>query len=226
MPELFTTIIPAGSITASAFFVSTLCAVVAGLLIAFVFSRVNQCSRSFAITLCLLPAIVELIIMLVNGNIGAGVAVAGAFGLIRFRSAAGSGEEITAVFLAMAAGLACGMGYVFIALAFVCIIAVIDILLHAASRFMTASPDRTLKITVPESLHFEGEFDDILAEYTGMSELLQVRTAEMGSVYRLSYKIRMKENASVKDMIDRLRERNGNLEISCAAVSAGRAEEL
>ena len=225
MSSLFTTILPEGTVTAPAFFVSTICAILTGCLIAFVFSKVNRCSRSFAITLCLMPAIVELIIMLVNGNIGAGVAVAGAFGLVRFRSAAGSGEEITAVFLAMAAGLACGMGYVLIAVLFVLIMVILDIVLNAAAGLGLLT-DRTLKITVPESLHFEGEFDSILNTYTDSSELLQVRTAEMGSVYKLSYRIRMKAGASVQKMMDSIRERNGNLEVSCQALTGLKTEEL
>ena len=127
--------------------------------------------------------------------------------------------------LAMAAGLACGMGYVLIAVLFVLIMAVLDIILNAAAGLGVLT-DRTLKITVPESLHFEGEFDSILNTYTDSSELLQVRTAEMGSVYKLSYRIRMKAGASVQKMMDSIRERNGNLEVSCQALTGLKAEEL
>lgn len=152
-----------------------------------------------------------------NGNIGAGVAVAGAFGLVRFRSAAGSAREITAIFLAMAAGLACGMGYLGVALIF-CILVLLGMALLEKVMGGAEMGERSLKITVPEDLDFEGLFEEVIARYTSRYELQTVQTANMGSLYRLHYQIRMNKGASVKELIDELREKNGNLDISLGRV--------
>ena len=164
--------------------------------------------------------------MLVNGNIGAGVAVAGAFGLVRFRSAAGSAQEIVSIFLVMAVGLATGMGYLGIAAAFAVIISLVNLFLQKVHFGESSRGERVLKIFIPEDLDFEGVFDDLFAKYTDRAELVDVRTTDMGSLYRLQYNINMRANSSMKEMMDAMRERNGNLEISCGRPTAGKAEEL
>jgi hypothetical protein len=223
---IFGSIMANGTITGTAFLLATLCSLVIGVFIAFMYTIKNSYSKSYIITLALLPAIVQVVIMLVNGNIGAGVAVAGAFSLVRFRSAPGSGKELTSIFLAMAVGLATGMGYIGIAAIFAVIITVANLILMGSGFGSGAAEEKTLKITVPEGLDFEGIFDDIFARYTTKAELCEVKTSGMGSLYKLNYSIVMRNRASTKGMIDEMRQRNGNLEISCSRPVAIKAEEL
>ncbi len=223
---IFGSIMTNGSITGGSFIIATLCSLAIGVFIAFMYTIKNTYSKSYIITLALLPAIVQVVIMLVNGNIGAGIAVAGAFSLVRFRSAPGSGKEITSIFLAMAVGLATGMGYVGIAAIFAVIITLANLILIISSFGSGANDERTVKITVPEGLDFEGIFDDIFERFTTKAELLEVKTSGMGSLYKLSYNVVMRSKASTKAMIDEMRQRNGNLEISCSRPVAVRSEEL
>ncbi len=193
-------------------------ALIMGVLASFVYTRKNACSRSLAVTLALLPMVSAAIILVVNGNLGAGIAVAGAFSLVRFRSAQGSAYEILSVFLAMAIGLCCGAGYVGIA-AVVLLLYIPAVLLLTAVPFgNTARSERTLRITIPEALDYEGLFDDVLARYTASASLESVRTAEMGSVYRLEYRITLKGDVVQRAMLDAIRTRNGNLEVLCGRV--------
>ena len=223
---LFGTIMASGTVSGGAFIVATVCSLVIGIFIAFMYTIKNNYSKSYIITLALLPAIVQVVIMLVNGNIGAGVAVAGAFSLVRFRSAPGSGKEITSIFLAMAVGLATGMGYIGIAVMFAVIITLANLILSNSRFGENATEEKTLKIEVPESLDFEGIFDDIFEKYTMKAELQEIKTSGMGSLYKLNYKVIMREKASTKGMIDEIRQRNGNLEISCSRPIAVRSDEL
>ena len=175
----------------------------------------NKYSQSFAVTLAMLPATVAVVIMLVNGNIGAGVAVAGGFSLVRFRSAAGTAREIGMIFLAMTLGLALGMGYVGLAICFFLVMAVFTAVLTTVDFGGRKDGERTLKISIPESLDYEGLFDDLFAEYTNSSELDKVKTTNMGTLYELTYRIVLKDAAKTKEFLDELRCRNGNLTISC-----------
>ena len=214
--KFFSSIISDGTFTGSEFAVSTVTAIICGFIIAGSYMIKNRYTKSLVITLALLPSIVELVIILVNGNIGAGVAVAGAFSLVRFRSAPGRGQEITSIFLAMAVGLATGMGYIGIALFFTVLVSVINLVLNMSTFGGKEHEVRVLKITVPENLDFEGKFDDILDKYLVQHEITEVKTANMGSLYKISMDVTVRENASVKAMMDELRKRNGNLEISLA----------
>ncbi len=223
---IFGSIMSNGTITGTAFLLATLCSLVIGVFIAFMYTIKNSYSKSYIITLALLPAIVQVVIMLVNGNIGAGVAVAGAFSLVRFRSAPGSGKEITSIFLAMAVGLATGMGYIGIAALFAVIITLANLILSNVSFGNGANEEKTLKITVPEGLDFEGIFDDIFERYTTKADLVEVKTSGMGSLYKLNYSVVLRGKASTKGMIDEMRQRNGNLEISCSRPVAVKSEEL
>ncbi len=211
---IFTSILTNGTFTGSEFALSTLAAFICGLIIAGAYMIKNRCSRSFLITLALLPPIVELVIILVNGNIGTGVAVAGAFSLVRFRSAPGKGQEITGIFLAMAAGLAAGMGYIGVAILFTLIVSGANVLLNVMNFGSEAKGMKTLKITVPENLDYEGKFDDIFKKYLKSYTYDEVKTTNMGSLYRLTLSVLLKENVSTRDFIDELRTGNGNLDIS------------
>lgn len=202
------------------------CALVIGLLLALSCMYRSRCSKSFIMTLALLPAAVCVVIMMVNGNIGAGVAVAGAFGLVRFRSVPGTGKEITMLFLAMGAGLIAGMGYLVFALIFTVIMCLFSIL-YSRLDFGTrknAARYKTLNITIPEDLDYSSVFDDILSRYTASCELIRIKTTNMGSMFRLTYDVTLKKPALEKEMIDQLRCRNGNLEITVSRQETGLAE--
>ena len=212
---MLNSIITGTEITVSAFFLCTAVSLLLGLGAAALSMFKSKYSKSFVLTLAVLPAMVQIIIMMVNGNIGAGVAVAGAFGLIRFRSAPGSAKEIGLVFLATAIGLATGMGYVAIAAVFFAVIAAVWLLLTVTRFGAGAADERELKITIPENLDYDGLFDDLFAKYTRASELERVKTANMGTLYELSYKVVLRDAHETKAFLDELRTRNGNLNIVC-----------
>lgn len=206
-------------ITLSVFAICTAVSLVLGIGAALVSMFKNRCSQSFVVALAVLPAIVQIVIMLVNGNIGAGVAVAGAFSLVRFRSAPGSAREIGYVFLAMAIGLATGMGYVVLAAVFFVVIAAVMLLLAAVNFGNKHDSERVLKITIPENLDYDGLFDDLFEKYTKSHELVKVRTSNMGTLYELQYRIVLKSAQPPKAFIDDIRCRNGNLNIICGRVN-------
>ena len=212
---MLNSIITGSEITVSAFFICTAVSLLLGIGAALMSMYKSKYSRSFVLTMALLPATVQIVIMMVNGNIGAGVAVAGAFGLIRFRSAPGSAREIGLVFLATAIGLATGMGYVAIAAVFFVIIAIFALILTVTGFGAGGADERELKITIPETLDYDGLFDDLFAQYTRSAELERVKTANMGTLYELSYKIVLRDAHTTKAFLDALRTRNGNLNIVC-----------
>lgn len=185
-----------------------------GAILALGFAFRSRYTSSFLITLWLLPAVVCVVIMMVNGNVGAGVAVAGAFSLVRFRSVPGSAKEITMLFLAMGAGLIAGMGYLAFAFLFTFVMTVFSLLLTQLSNRKSASKHKTLHITIPEDLDYSAVFDDILTQHAVSYELVQVKTTNLGSLFRLTYDLTLKDDHNEKEMIDALRCRNGNLEIS------------
>ena len=192
--------------------VSLLC----GLIIALGYMIKTKYTNSFVMTLALLPAMVCVVIMTVNGNVGMGVAVAGAFGLVRFRSVPGSAKEIAIIFLAMATGLISGTGYLGYAVVFSILMTAVYALYSLLGSFngKRYSLHKTLSITVPEDLNYTDAFKEILGEYTKSCELVKVKTTNMGSLYKLTYNIVLKKNNCEQEFIDKLRCRNGNLEIS------------
>ena len=201
------------SVSAEGFFLSCFVSLVLGVLIALVYMFKHDYSKNFVVTLALLPLIVQVVIMLVNGNLGAGIAVMGVFNLVRFRSIPGSAKEIGSVFFAMAIGLATGMGFVALAVVFAVIVGIANVA-YALSPFGKKKEEaRTLKITIPEDLDYPGLFDEVLDRYTSSHELMEVRTSNMGSLFQLEYKINLRSEAAEKQMIDELRCRNGNLKI-------------
>lgn len=180
--------------------------------LALIYDR-KLCSRSFLVTLALLPAVVCVVIMMVNGNVGADVAVAGAFSLVRFRSVPGTAREIATLFLAMAAGLICGMGYLGFALLFSLILGLVMYGLNHFA-FPQKHPQKILRITIPEDLNYSDVFDDIFTSYTSTYNLVSVKTSNMGSLFKLQYHVTLKDDTTEKAFIDALRCRNGNLEIA------------
>ena len=202
-----------------------LCLLVAGTcgtIAALAISHESAVSRSFLTSLVVLPIIVTTVILMVNGNVGTCVAVAGAFSLVRFRSVAGKAKDISAIFLVMTAGLACAAGYVAVALLFTVIASGVILLLSRVP--MCCDRYVALHITVPESLHFADAFDDLFEQYTKSQTLTKAKTSNMGSLYKLEYLIEMKKSADMQAFLDALRCRNGNLEIAILNNTEG--EEL
>ena len=203
-------------VTPGQFFLMALVTLVSGVLYAWVMSFRIRAAKRFFIVASLIPFVVSAVITFVNGNIGAGVAVGGAFALIRFRSAPGSSDEIAAILIAMGAGIAFGMGFLGYGVVILLCLAVLFFLLSGLSIFEHAglAEDRLLRITIPESLEYNGAFDETFAHYLKKAESVGVKTTGMGSMFRLSYKIQMKDPAEEKAFIDELRTKNGNLEIA------------
>ena len=192
------------------------CSLVLGLVMAFAYMYRTRYTKSFVITLALLPAVVCVVIMLVNGNVGTGVAVAGAFSLVRFRSVPGTAKEICTLFLAMGAGLIAGMGYLGFAVLFTLVMCAVFVLYNCLDfgTKKNAATFKTFTITIPEDLDYSGVFDDIFAEYTRSHDLIRVKTTNMGSMFKLTYNVELTDTTREKEMIDKLRCRNGNLEIA------------
>ena len=206
----------ASNITIGDFILCLIISLLVGLLLAGTYTFKNRYTKSFLVTLAILPAVVCVVIMMVSGNIGTGVAVAGTFSLVRFRSVPGTAKEICAIFLAMCAGLIAGMGYLGYAVLFALILGGITMLYNCINFGGRKAEERykVLHITIPEDLDYTGVFDEVLTEYTQSHELQQVKTANMGSLFKLTYNIVLKNSEAEKELIDKLRCRNGNLEIS------------
>lgn len=211
------------SLTMNTFLICTAASLVLGVGIALLSVYKTSYTQSFVITLAMLPAVVQVVIMLVNGSVGTGVAVAGAFSLVRFRSAPGSAREISMVFLAMATGLATGMGYIGVAILFFVIMALFVLLLSQLKFGAGRDNERELKIAIPENLDYDGLFDDLFETYTQSASLSRVKTSNMGTLYELDYHIVLKDGQVPKAFLDELRCRNGNLNIVCGKVASKEA---
>ncbi len=210
-------------ITLYGFFACTAASLLLGLGIALLCMYKSSYTQSFVITLAMLPSVVQVIIMLVNGNIGTGVAVAGAFGLVRFRSTPGTAKEIGMIFLAMAIGLANGMGYVILAALFFMVMAAFVLVLSRLRFGCGDENERELKITIPENLNYEGLFDDLFQRYARSARLERVKTSNMGTLYELDYRVVLKASGVPKEFLDELRCRNGNLNIVCGRTASREA---
>ena len=207
-------------ITPAIFLLCSAASVLLGVAAAFVMTRNSRSSQSFCITAALLPLAVQGGIMLVNGNLGAGVAVAGAFSLVRFRSVPGSAREISAIFLAMTLGLATGMGYLVLAALFFTVFAAVLLVLTALKFGEGDGAERVLKITIPENLDYDGLFADIFEKYLRTCTLEQVKTSIMGTLFELQYRVTFRDAQPSKAFFDEVRCRNGNLNISCARMGS------
>ena len=189
---------------------------VIGILMVFAYMYRTRYTKSFVVTLALLPAVVCVVIMMVNGNVGTGVAVAGTFSLVRFRSVPGTAKEICTLFLAMGAGLIAGMGYLGFALLFTAVMCIMFVLYNRLDfgTKKNAATFKTFTITIPEDLDYSGIFDDIFSEFTTSYDLVRVKSTNMGSMFKLTYNVMLRDVTREKDMIDKIRCRNGNLEIA------------
>ena len=222
MPDGIFASIYASSVTVPAFLLSCLVSLGLGFGVALVYRKVSDEAGTMTSALTVLPFLVQLVISLVNGNLGAGVAVAGAFSLVRFRSAPGSARDIMAIFLAMTVGLCCAMGY--------CVLAVLAAAVTCGVFLLQRRPgyspcERDIRVTVPENLDYTTLFSDLFTEYASSFRLLRVKTVNMGSLYSLHYRVRLKDAGREKELLDAMRCRNGNLEISCGLPANDRREE-
>lgn len=189
-----------------------------GLVIALLYKLTTPNGGGVAGVLAVLPLLVCTIIMVINGDLGASVALLGAFGLIRFRSAPGSARDIAFIFFSMAVGLTAGLGFLTLA-GLVTLITGAALLLSDRTGFSSAaSRERSLRITIQEDLSYGGLFDDLFTVYTKKAVLEQVKTASMGTMYQLLYRVELRRNADEKEFLDALRCRNGNLELSLGLV--------
>ena len=214
---MFTSILSSveGNLTMQNGLLCTVVSVVLGVLIAVIYMQQGNYSKNFVVTLAMMPVLVQVVIMLVNGNVGTSVAVLGTFGLVRFRSVPGTSREIANIFFAMAVGLATGMGYITFAVAMVVVVGGMFLILGKTSFGERKYDEKDLRITIAEDLDYTDIFEDIFAEYTSKSSLEQVKTTNLGSMYELKYHITLKDAKKEKEMIDQLRCRNGNLTVSC-----------
>ena len=194
-------------------------AIIFGIIIALVHMYSTKCSKNFAITIAVLPLLVQVVIMMVNGNLGTSIAILGSFSLIRFRSMQGTSRELVSIFFAMAIGLAVGMGHIMYAFVFTLITSLALIILQKSSFGMKKNNEKSLKVTIPENLDYTNIFDDIFDKYTNNIELNKIKTTNMGSMFELSYNISLKKNINEKDFIDEIRTRNGNLTVNLGRVS-------
>lgn len=214
--SIFDAYVTTNTIEVKDFLICLFASLLVGLVIAFMYTYKKAYTKSFIFTLALLPAVVCVVIMMVNGNVGAGVAVAGAFSLVRFRSAPGTAEEIGMIFLAMGAGLMLGMGYIGYAFLFTLVLGLVSMIYSVFDFGMgkKSAKRKTLRITIPEDLDYTDVFSDVLSDFTSEWELVNVKTTNMGSLFKLTYNLTLKDIGREKEMIDLLRCRNGNLEIA------------
>jgi len=202
------------SVTIENFLICMATSLVLGFIVAFLHMKTGKSNKNFTTTLAILPSLVATVILLINGNLGTGIAVAGAFTLIRFRSIPGNSREIMNVFFAMAIGLAVGTGYVAFAALFTIIIALVIVILDLIKFGDGKAEQKILKIVIPEDLDYTECFDAIFNKYLDTFELRQAKTINMGSMFELTYLVNIKNETNEKDLIDKIRVKNGNLKVS------------
>lgn len=223
---MFDSLFESGDITVLAVFLSLGAALIAGVIFAFMCYYRSKSTKSFFISTALLPCVVALVIILVNGNIGVGIAIAGAFSLVRFRSAPGTAKEISVIFITMASGLAFGMGYIGYGSIFILALGGVLMLFERLNIWdkKIDIKEKRLKIVLPEELDYTKVFDDIFEKYTDKVELYKVKTVNMGSMFCLYYLITLKDLNNEKEFMDELRCRNGNLEVLIQRVDFDKSE--
>ena len=194
-------------------------AIALGLVIAFTHLKTSKTSKNFLITLTILPLLVEVVMLMVNGSLGTSIAILGAFGLIRFRSIAGNSKEISSVFFAMAVGLALGMGHILFAAVITTLTIAVIIILSKTNIFNLAAQPQTLEITIPEDLDYTTAFDDVFKKYTSSATLVRSKTTNMGSLYQLTYDVCLKKSTNEKAFLDAIRVKNANLKVLLSHVS-------
>ena len=223
MANIFGSII-GSSFTLTSFLVCLAAALVCGLITCFAASYRTDATKSYRTSLLLIPMIVTTVILMVNGSIGTGIAVAGTFSLVKFRSIPGDAKQIVSIFLAVASGLACACGYVALAILFTIIVAAVMCIIAAVP--MADDRKLMLQVLVPENLNYMTEFNDLFSKYTKRHGLSKVKTTQMGSLYKLYYSIEMNDGSQIKEFMDEIRCRNGNLEVMVCSLAESASEQL
>ncbi len=213
-----------GTATAQSMYICLSVALVLGIVLSVVYMMSGTYTKSYVVTLAILPVMVQTVIILVNGNLGAGVAVMGAFNLVRFRSIPGTSREIGGIFFAMILGLATGMGYVTYAVIIGAVLSVVLIVMGKTNFGESGGKEKHLRILIPEDLDYTTVFDDVMEQYTSKNSLERVRTTNLGSMFELTYLVKLKEPKDEKKFVDELRCRNGNLMITIGRTISGREE--
>ena len=204
--------------------ITAVAAIFLGLVVAFTHLKTSKTSKNFLVTLATLPLLVEIVMLMVNGNLGTSIAILGAFSLVRFRSIAGNSKEIMSVFFSMAIGLALGMGQVLFAAIMTVLVALVILALSKTKLFDAAGKTQTLEIVIPEDLDYTEAFSDIFDKFLTDAKLLERKTINMGSLYKLIYDIKLRTPADEKKFLDAIRVKNSNLKVCLS--SAGAAEEI
>lgn len=214
----------AGTLSISDSLICMAVSIILGLIIACVHMYTSKYSKNFIVSLAILPALVQVVIMMVNGNLGTSVAILGAFGLVRFRSIPGTAKEIVSVFFAMAIGLALGMGHIMFAIYVTIVVSLLIIIMSKTKFAEQKNEERKLKIIIPEELDYTEVFDDILKEYTKSYSVDKVKTINMGSMYEITYNVVLLKDKNEKELLDKIRIRNGNLTVSLYRREEGMVE--
>ena len=215
METLFTSIIDDG-LTPTAMLILLGCSLVLGFIISIVYICTHKntgFAPSFAITLVMLPVIIAVIILLIGDNVARAFSLAGAFTIIRFRSAPADPKDITYIFFTLAAGLALGLGYIAYAALFTVVLSTVTVFMEVFRYAVPKNDHMILKVTIPENLDYQNLLTDILNEYTLSYKLKKVRTVDFGALFETVYFIELKKDCSQKDMLDKIRARNGNLNV-------------
>lgn len=211
--DLLNNIMSNGTFSNEAIIIALVTSILLGFIIAFVYSKISNYTKNFIITLAILPILVQVIIMLVNGNLGTGVAILGAFSLVRFRSIPGTSREIVTVFFAMVVGLSIGTGFVLLSVILTVVVCLLMIVFSKTKFGNVNSHERRLRIMVAEDIDYTSVFSDIFKKYTNKANLIKVKTVNMGSLFQIDYNVTLKNNINEKEFIDELRILNGNLKI-------------
>ena len=193
--------------------ICSLVSIILGFIVAFTHKKTSRYSKNFLITLAILPVLVQTVMIMVNGNLGTSVAIVGAFSLVRFRSIPGTSKEILSVFFAMSIGLATGMGHAFFASIMTIIVSIAILVFNRIKFFDVDSNIKKLKIVVPENIDYTNMFNDIFTNYVKEYKLEMVKLTNLGSLFELNYRVKLKNNVNEKQFIDDLRVKNGNLKI-------------
>ena len=203
----------AGGMEITSALIATGVSLVLGIALAITHMKTSQTTKGFLVTLAVLPLLVMAVMIMINGNLGTSIAILGAFSLIRFRSLQGRAKDLLSVFFAMMIGLACGMGHILFG-AVITVIAIVAIILFTYTHFLEPNrAERILRITIPEDMDYTDVFADIFKKYTSKSDLITMKTVNMGSLYDLTYDVKLKRSVKEKDFLDAIRERNMNLKV-------------
>ncbi len=198
-----------------------------GLIISITYMKTStKVSKNFARTLITLPILVCVVLLVVNGNFGTSIAVLGAFSLVRFRSLQGSSKDISFIFFSMTIGIVCAVGELYLATILTVIICLIHVALHMFKYGANSPEDKDLRVTIPENLDYSDIFNDLFERYTTEWKQIAVRTTNMGSMYEINYRIKLKNDVNEKAFLDEIRMRNGNLTVICGRCDVNEAEEL